>query len=84
MESIEGAHGGWERFERSSEHGRRQLQERDPAEDEPDDLAVRLAQFAGVDSGPDLVFEQSTRDLRLLPPGSLRAAVLREKVRQRD
>ena len=58
---------GRERLESPCEHRSRQLEQRDPAEELTDILAMRPTEPTRVHAGPQLVLEEPTRDERLPP-----------------
>jgi len=60
MERVECWDRRGEGLERAGQHQRRELDEAHPPQQGADSFTVRFRQAARVDSGPELVFEQST------------------------
>ena len=84
MHRVERSQPRWERFDGSGEYDRSQFDQCQPIDQGPCAVAMRTRVSARMQAVPDLVFEQSARNKRLLLEEIRRCAVLRQQMRQGD
>src|SRR5215470_16163742 len=84
VKRIQGSYRLGERFQRSREHGRSELYEREPTQQRAHFIRVRARQFPRMNSGPNLILDEPAGNERLSPQPVRRSAVFREQMRQRN
>ena len=67
MKGIQHSNRLWKGLQCPRQHGRSELYQRQPTEQRADFIRVRSRQFARVNSRPNLVLDQPSRDQRFLP-----------------
>ena len=80
MKSVQRSYRFGKRFQRSNEHGRSHLDQREATQQCSRFVGVRSRQLSRVNPSPDLVLNKSAGDERLLPEAFGRRAVFRQKM----
>ncbi len=84
MQCVERSYRDGKRLEDSLKYGWRQFDDSDAVDQRTSFIAMRPAQIARMQSGPDFIFEQTARNQLLLPEGGAWHALLCEQLSQCD
>ncbi len=81
MENVESSDGNRKRLQGAGQYGRGEFDQGDPPQQRAHFVGVRTAEFARVDTRPDLVFKEPTGEQVLVPKTFRRRAIFGEEMR---